>query len=267
MNTKIVLAVFFILIFVCAGLAAFFWWQGREGEIIIPGPSTTPSASPQIETSAIPEVNPDVLPAETPYWQKGEITRGNPNKKQIIFTFDAGAADNSAIKILEALKNHNIKSTFFLTGRFADKYPDATKKIAQDGHEVFNHTYSHPDLIKISKEEIVSEIEKADAAISLRTGKTTKPYFRFPFGSRNEEALAIVKSEGYQSVFWTVDALDWKEKITAYEVKQKIYSGLKNGAIILMHIGDDITGQVLDEVFTKIEADGYKIVSLTEGLK
>lgn len=267
MNFKTFLIVFFIFIFVCAGVAAFFWWQAREEAIVlIPSPSALPSESPQTEASISPETSP-VLPTATPYRQKGDISRGNFNKKQIIFTFDAGAADNSALKILEVAKNHNIKTTFFLTGRFAEKYPEITKKISQDGHEIFNHTYSHLDLTKISNEEIKSELEKAELAISLQTGKTTKPYFRPPFGARNNNVSAIAKEDGYQLVFWSVDALDWKEGKTPEEVKQKIYSGLKNGSIILMHVGDDITGSVLDEVFTKIENDGYKIVSLTEGLK
>ena len=267
MNFKTFLIVFFIFIFVCAGVAAFFWWQSREGVIVLtPSPSILPSESPQAEVSASPEISPTSSTA-TPYWQKGEISRGNPNKKQIIFTFDAGAADNSALKIIEVLKKHGIKSTFFLTGNFADKYPEITKIISQDGHEIFNHSYSHPDFTKISNEEMKGELEKAELVISSKTGKTTKPYFRSPYGARNNNVSAIAKENGYQLVFWSNDALDWKEGKTPEEVKQKIYTGLKNGAIILMHIGDDITGNVLDEVFTKIENDGYKIVSLTEGLK
>jgi len=267
MNFRTFLIVFFIFIFVCAGVVAFFWWQSREGVIVLtPSPSISPSESPQPEASISPEIS-SVLPAEIPYWQKGEISRGNPNKKQIIFTFDAGAADNSALKILDVLKKHGVKSTFFLTGKFADKYPEITRMISQGGHEVFNHSYSHPDFTKISDEEMKSELEKAEMAISLKTGKTTKPYFRSPYGARNNNVSAIAKENGYQLVFWTLDALDWKEGKTPEDVKQKIYSGLKNGSIVLMHMGDDITGNVLDEVFTKIENDGYRIVSLTEGLK
>ena len=85
--------------------------------------------------------------------------------------------------------------------------------------------------------------------------------------ARLTSVLAIAKGQGYQSVFWTLDALDWMADKSEDEVKNRIYSNLKNGAIILMHVGDTITGNILDEVFTKIENDGYKIVSLTEGLK
>jgi peptidoglycan-N-acetylglucosamine deacetylase len=72
---------------------------------------------------------------------------------------------------------------------------------------------------------------------------------------------------GWQSVYWTLDALDWEPGKTAEQVKQRIYSNLKNGAIILMHVGDDITGNIIDEVFTYVENQGYKIINLSEGLK
>lgn len=198
---------------------------------------------------------------------EGEITHGNQTKKQIIFTFDCGAGINSADKILEAAQKHNLQLTFFSTGKFAEKNPEIIKKFSAAGHEIFNHTYSHPHLTEITDEQIIEEFAKADEIINKLTGATTKPYFRPPYGDRNQHVLDLAQSLGYQSVFWTIDALDWMPDKTAEQVKTQIYSRLKNGAIILMHVGDDITGQILDEVFTKLENDGYKIVNLSEGLK
>jgi peptidoglycan/xylan/chitin deacetylase (PgdA/CDA1 family) len=208
-------------------------------------------------TTAVPTYN---LP-------EGEVSRGNPNKKQIIFTFDCGAGTSSADKVLEAAIEHNLKLTFFTTGKFAEQNPEVIKKFAAAGHEVFNHTYSHPHLTQISEDQVKEELTKADEIISGLTGTTTKPFFRPPYGNRDKHVLEIASILGFQSVYWTTDALDWETGRTNEQTKERIYSSLKNGGIILMHVGDDITGNILEEVFTYIEGQGYKIVSLTEGLK
>lgn len=219
-----------------------------------PSPATT--TEPEVATTSALFVAP-----------KGEITRGNPNKKQIIFTFDCGSGINSADKILEATQKHNLKLTLFTTGKFAEQNPEVIKKFATGGHEIFNHTYSHPHLTQITDEQIKEELEKADEIINALTGTTTKPFFRSPYGDRNQHVLKIASSAGFQSVCWTTDALDWMTDRTDTQTKERIYSSLKNGEIILMHVGDDITGNILDEVFTYIERQGYKITSLSEGLK
>jgi len=255
---------YIILIFFLSAailLAVGFYWQGNTR-------FSTQNELPQKNTTAnLPESSEKETATTTPFTIKDEISRGNPNKKQIIFTFDGGAGINSAQKILETAKNHNVKITFFVTGKFAEKNPELIKQIATEGHEIFNHTYSHPYLTQISDEQIKEELNKTEQIVSDLTSKTTKPFFRPPYGDRNAHVLEVAQSEGYQSVFWILDALDWMSDKTADEVKQRIYRKLSNGAIILMHIGDDITGNILDEVFNKIENDGYKIVSLTEGIK
>ncbi len=168
---------------------------------------------------------------------------------------------------MEVLQKHSIKGTFFVTGSWADQNSSLLGQISRQGHEVFNHTYTHPHLTQLSDSQIADEFRKAETAISTATGKTTKPYFRPPYGDRNARVLQAAAKEGYRSVYWTIDALDWKENITAKEVKDRIVNNLANGSIFLMHIGDDITGQILDEVIVEIKSRGYAIVSLTEGLK
>lgn len=263
MKQKKINILFFVFILVIIGLTIIFYWQAKK-QIIIEGQSQNPPGANQLPQSLENEKEPAT---STPFQIKGEISYANPNKKQIVFTFDAGASANSFVKILEIAKDHNIKTTFFITGKFAEKFPDLVKQAANEGHEIFNHTYSHPHLTQLTDEQIENELIKAEQIISNITGATTLPYFRPPYKERDERVLAIVRELGYQSVVWTIDALDWMSEKTDQEVKEKIYSGLKNGAIILMHAGDNITGNILDEVFTYIENQGYKIVSLTEGLK
>ncbi len=99
-------------------------------------------------------------------------------------------------------------------------------------------------------------------------GISPQPYYRAPYGDRNARVNAVALKAGYQSVFWTDDARDWEESngMSAERVKYLILSSLKPGSIYLMHFGDNITGAILDDVFTTVESRGYKIVSLTEGL-
>ena len=254
--------IIFILLLLIIGF--FFYWQKYyNAGFNFNTPLKTPEITPE-NSIATPEEIATSTPFEIP---KGEISRGNAAKKQIIFTFDCGAGINSADKILEIAAKREIKTTFFSTGKFAEKNPEIIKKFAAAGHEIFNHTYSHPHLPEITDEQIKEEFNKADEIISQLTGATTKPFFRPPYGARNQHVLDIAQSLGYHSVFWTIDALDWMPDKTAEQVKTQIYSKISPGAIVLMHVGDDITGQILDEVFTKLENDGYKITSLTEGLK
>lgn len=197
-----------------------------------------------------------------------EVVWGDRDARQVIFTFDGGASAESGEWILSALKKHGIIGTFFLTGKFAEENPELVKKIARGGHDIFNHTYSHPDLTALSNEEIKNELARADLAIKNLTGKSTKPYFRAPYGARDGRVLKAAAEAGYTSVYWTADVLDWKESegFTAKQAKARIFANLEPGALYLMHIGDTITGTILDEVFSEIKSRGYAVVSLTRGI-
>ncbi len=193
-----------------------------------------------------------------------EISRINTTDKIVVFTFDGGSGTQSLEKILEILNEYNLKGTFFLTGKWAESNPEYTRNINDAGYEIFNHTYSHPDLATITDEEIIDELEMGNEKISEITGETTKPFFRPPYGSRNLHIREIAESLGYQDVYWTIDALDWKESTgtTAEDVKSRILDNLAPGNIYLMHIGDNITGNVLEEVILEIQNRGYTIMSL-----
>lgn len=197
-----------------------------------------------------------------------EISKINTTQKIVVFTFDGGAGIQSLEKIITVLDDHDIKATFFVTGKWAETQSSALKKISDAGHEVFNHTYSHPDLTKLTSAQITEEFSKAESKISAVTGKTTKPFYRPPYGARNSSVRELAASLGYQTIYWTIDALDWKESegITETEVRNRILNNLAPGNIYLMHIGDNITGNILDDVLTQIESKGYQVRSLSEVL-
>ncbi len=196
-----------------------------------------------------------------------EISKGDTSKKQVIFTFDAGGGASSADQILNVLAKHRVTGTFFMTGKFVEANPDLVRRIVAAGHEVFNHTYDHKDLTTLSDADISDELQKMDMALQKVAHITSSPYFRPPYGARDSRVINAAFDTGYQPIYWTVDARDWMEpNITADEVKNRILSNVAPGTIYLMHVGDTITGAILDEVFSTIESRGYKIVSLRQGM-
>lgn len=206
-----------------------------------------------------------VIPQSTEYQiTDKEISRINTTQKIVVFTFDGGSGTQSLDQILNILKKYSIKGTFFLTGKWAQANPNDVKRIHDAGYEIFNHTYSHPDLATVSDAQITQEFEQANTIISGLIGENTKPFFRPPYGSRNLHIRQLAASLGYQDVYWTIDALDWKESTgtTAETVKSRILDNLAPGNIYLMHIGDNLTGQVLEEVILNIQNQGYSIQSL-----
>ena len=214
--------------------------------------------------------NPIVPPAKLPTKAtvSPEIFYGDRTKKQVIFTFDAGDSDQSAQGILSVLAKHHVKGTFFMTGKFIEANPALVKQIAASGNEIFDHTYDHKDLTTLTDAQIKAELDGMNSLLASTTGMDAKPYFRAPYGARDLRVRTAAADDGFQSVYWTVDARDWMESTgeTADEVEQRILSNFSSGTIILMHVGDSITASILDDVFTKIEAQGYKIVSLSQGL-
>src|SRR3954468_19968970 len=99
-------------------------------------------------------------------------------------------------QFLDVLKKHNVKATFFLTGKWVEKFPDYAKKIANAGHEIGNHSYSHPDAVNISSSKLIQEIKQAEQIIKTASGTSPQPYFRFPYESYNQSALNAVGEAG-----------------------------------------------------------------------
>lgn len=202
------------------------------------------------------------------YVSSREIIHGDTSKKDVIFTFDGGATAESGDAILAALSRHHVKGTFFLTGKFVEAYPDLVRRIVAGGNEVFSHTYDHPHLPTLSDAGIVGELDQMAGVLGTTAGISPKPFFRAPYGDRDARVLFDAYNNGYESVYWTVDAGDWEESTgkTADEVRNTILNTLAPGNIYLIHVGDTISGAILDDVMTQIEARGYRVVSLTEGL-
>ena len=209
-----------------------------------------------------------VVVIESPAPVRKEISRGDTSKRQVIFTFDGGSEDVSGKRILDTLAKYQIRTSFFLTGQFVKNNPELVRRMKRDGHEIYNHTLNHPHLTEVADAEIVNQLEAMDNILKNVVGISTKPYFRPPYGDRDKRVLDVAFKAGYQSVTWTVDARDWQETegMTREGVKSIILDSLANGNIYLIHIGDNITGDILEDVINETYKKGYKIVSLRQGL-
>lgn len=196
------------------------------------------------------------------------ITHGDTDKKQITFTFDGGEGNQSAGAILDVLAKHQVTGTFFLTGKWVARNQDVVRRMKADGHEIYNHSFSHPHLTELSADEIAAQLRRMDIVAEAITGSTTRPYFRPPYGDYDSRVVSVAAREGYRTVLWTADAGDWMESqgYTADMVRARIMAAVQPGAIILMHIGDTITGSILDEVFTTLESQGYQLTSLSQAI-
>lgn len=183
-------------------------------------------------------------------------------EKKVAITFDTSWGVDNTEEILNVLEKNNVKGTFFLIGVWIDKYPSQAKAIFDRGHEIGNHSNSHPDMKYISKEMIVQEIAITDAKIMKLTGKGTN-LFRFPSGSYNEEAVAAVESTKHIPIQWDVDSIDWKEHGVDIEY-ERVIKKARPGSIILFHNGAKYTPESLDKIIKELKSQGYQFLKASE---
>lgn len=190
---------------------------------------------------------------------------GDPNEKVIYLTFDAGYENETTESILNTLKKHNAKAHFFVVESYIKNNPELVKRMEKEGHLVCNHSKSHPSMATITdfekfKEEILS-VEKTYKEV---TGKEMPKYFRPPMGKFSEQSLKYTQDLGYSSVFWSFAYVDWyNDKQPTHEfAKDKIYTRTHPGAIVLLHPNSKTNTEILDEVITHWEEEGYKLETL-----
>ena len=220
------------------------------------------------------------LPATTTTTRRTTTTKattgsGNPGKeysrvpgtaKVVALTFDAAYEPAPLKSILATLKAEEVPATFFLTGEFIRDFPDSVAAIVAGGYPIGNHSYSHPDFATISDAEIKSQLERTAASIEAAGAEDPRPLFRPPYGSRNAHILSVLGDEGYVSVYWTIDTLDWKTDRTPEQIRSAVLENLQPGAIILMHVGGKATAGILPTLIADLRSRGYGFVELRSAL-
>lgn len=190
------------------------------------------------------------------------INRVNTNDKKVALTFDVAWGSENINEILNILDKHNAKATFFLVGSWVDDNKDLVELINEKGHEIGNHSNTHPSMKNMSDEEILNEIEITSEKISNITGKKTY-LFRPPFGEVNEEVMQICELLDYKSIKWDVDSQDWKG-IDSVHIIERVSKGVQPGSIVLFHANCNNIEEYLDSILNQLESKGYKMVNLSD---
>lgn len=183
-------------------------------------------------------------------------------EKKVAFSFDACWGSAYTPALLEILRENNIKTTFFLTGFWLEKYPEMVTKISKEGHEIGNHSYSHPHLNGLGEQEIKAELVKVGDMIFELTN--VQPHlFRPPFGEYSNKVITAAEKCGYQTIQWSIDSLDWQE-LGKEPMVQRVTEKLHPGAIILFHNNGKYTVEALPEIIACAKEQGYAIIPISE---
>lgn len=244
-----------------------------------PTPTPKPSPSPQSTQTSTPR--PPLPPPPTP--PSGDVPPSligtqwsvlPTSQKVVALTFDAGANADGVPSILQTLAEKGVPGTFFLTGKWVEAYPEYAAQIGAK-YPVANHSYSHPDLTKLSDQAVRDEITKAAAAIQAATGRDTHPIFRFPFGAADPRTISIVNSLGYGAIYWTVDTRGWQGTSggqSADLIVQRVIDALRPGEIVIMHVGSNpndgstLDADALPRVIDELRSRGYSFVTIDQYL-
>ena len=183
-------------------------------------------------------------------------------EKKVAFSFDACWGSAYTPTLLKILRENNIRTTFFLTGFWVEKYPEMVTKISKEGHEIGNHSYSHPHLNGLGEQEIKAELRKVGEMIFELTNVQPR-LFRPPFGEYSNKVIIAAERCGYRTIQWSIDSLDWQE-LGKEPMVQRVTEKLHPGAIILFHNNGKYTAEALPEIIAWVKEQGYSIVPISE---
>ncbi|MFT8363664.1 MAG: delta-lactam-biosynthetic de-N-acetylase [Sporolactobacillus sp.] len=191
---------------------------------------------------------------------------GDTSKKEIYLTFDNGYEAGYTPFILDTLKKQHVPATFFITGHYIKSQPKLVQRMVREGHIVGNHSWSHPDLSRISDTKYEQELSKLKNAYTQLTGKRTMTYLRPPRGTFSERSMKLAKKAGYVSVFWSAAYRDWvrTEQHGADYAYTHIMKRMHPGAVVLLHTVSKDNAQALPRVIHDLKKQGYRFRSLDD---
>nr|WP_255731381.1 polysaccharide deacetylase family protein [Solibacillus sp. MA9] len=189
-------------------------------------------------------------------------------KKVVALTFDDGPQATHTENVLNLLDQYDAKGTFFIVGQQAEKYPQIVRRMYETGHEIANHTYSHPYSKSVPK--VMKEIEKTNEILYSITGFSTK-LFRPVEGNYTDELVTEVAREGYKLVMWSwhLDTEDWKDP-GVNKIVNTVLTGIEQGDVVLFHDGGgnrEQTVQALEKILPELKKQGYSFVTISEMLR
>jgi len=242
-----------------------------------PTPAPTPDPGPEPETifesdswwlsygDSGTQPRGNAAPADLAWY--GAYYVGSSSEKVVYLTFDCGYENGNTELILDALKNHNAKGTFFVVGHFLETEPDLLKRMVDEGHAVGNHTYHHPDMSAITDAAAFQkELDDVADLFHEITGAEISKFYRPPEGKCTKENLRITKSLGYHTIFWSLAHVDWMQdkQPDPQEAIDTLSSRVHPGAIVLLHNTSNTNGKIIDDLLTKWEEMGYSFRPLSD---
>lgn len=198
------------------------------------------------------------------------VRKLDTRSKVVALTFDAGSDRGYAAQILNTLKASGVKASFGITGKWAEANADLVRRMVNEGHTVFNHTYSHRSLTgyssqsaRLSYAQRADELWKTESILQKVAGISTKPYFRPPYGDYDTSVLVDVRTRGYTlNLMWSVDSLGWRG-LTKGQIVQRVVGGLEPGAMYLFHVGSQSQdGPALSRIIQELRARGYSFTTV-----
>ena len=185
-------------------------------------------------------------------------------KPQVSVSFDAAWGADDTDELLRILKENDVKATFFLCGYWVEKYPEEVKKIAAEGHDLGNHSATHPHMSRISSEEIAQELQKCHENVKKLTGVEME-LFRPPFGEYDNHVIETAEQNGYYTIQWDVDSLDWKD-LPADQIVKRVTEKVQPGSIVLFHNAAKHTPEALPAILETLLQEGYTFLPISQML-
>lgn len=182
------------------------------------------------------------------------------NKASI--SFDAAWGNEDTQQLIDILAKYQVKATFFVVGGWVDKYPESVKALADAGHEVMNHSNTHPYMTKLSSQGMLDEVNACADKVEKVTGVRPK-LFRPPYGDYNDTLIRTLNENGFYGIQWSVDSLDWKE-LPASEITQRVTGKIEAGSIVLFHNAAKHTPEALPGILEAIAAKGIELVPISQ---
>ncbi len=190
-----------------------------------------------------------------------------PNDDNVVFiTFDDWGGDKVITKILDTLDEKGVKANFFLRGAGVENNLNLAKAISEGGHDVASHTYSHTDIIELSKEELEEDLYRAHKVITEAIQRCPELFMRPPRLYEDDESLRAVKAMGYRGILSAdVSSHDWEEGLSADDIKHDILTRTKSGTVIILHLLDDAKGyEILGELIDKLREKGFSFGKISD---
>lgn len=181
---------------------------------------------------------------------------------KIAITFDCAWGNSNTDSILAELKEAGAKATFFVTGEFCDNYPEDVKKMYDAGHEIGNHTDTHPHMEGINVNDLIKDVRECSRKIKMITGEEPKT-FRAPYGEYSDKVVSTVEGMGLKMIQWSVDSIDWKEP-DADTIIKRIEEGTVSGSILLFHNDLKNTEEALPTMLTGLKQKGFSSVRVSD---